>query len=105
MSRLRVLCWLCNGTGKAKITRTDVVLGEYLSGSAVTIIKEVAGEHGLTPADLVSKSRLPRIVEARNDAICRLRLELDMTLQSIGSAFGGRDHSTILHSLRKNGVS
>jgi len=107
MSRKRVKCWLCNGTGEAKITRTDVAMGQDLPWAVITVIKEEAEAAGLTAADVVGRSRVPRCVDARTKVAIRLREQYDMTLQAIGAALGGRDHSTILHSLTKkssNGI-
>ena len=97
----RVLCWLCNGTGKAKVTSKDVLLGPELPGACITIIRETAKDHGLTMADIVGRGREARVVEARYEAAYRMQYELSMTLTAIGAALGGRNHSTIIHGLRR----
>lgn len=96
-----VKCWVCRGTGKAKVTRMDMLLGSDLRGGIINIIREEAEGAGLTPADLVSATRVPRVVRARDIAAYRMQLELGMTLKAIGYSLGGRDHSTVLEAIRR----
>jgi chromosomal replication initiator protein len=56
---------------------------------------------GLKLADLKSPSRRKEIVSARNLAVYIARQLANLSLAQIGDYFGGRDHTTILHSLRK----
>lgn len=66
------------------------------------IIASVATAFGLTPADLVGKGRRAEVVQARYAAIHAVRqAKPHFSLSQIGSAFGGRDHSTVFHALRK----
>lgn len=66
------------------------------------IIASVAAYFGFTPADLIGKGRRAEIVQARYAAIHAVRqAKPHFSLSQIGSAFGGRDHSTIFHALRK----
>ncbi len=51
---------------------------------------------------IISKSRVKRVVTARNYAICMMRDKLDLSLQEIGRHVGYRDHSTIRHALMKS---
>ena len=55
----------------------------------------------VTPEALVSKRRTKDIVEPRQVAMYLCRELLGMTLTDIGSAFGGRDHSTVIHAVEK----
>jgi chromosomal replication initiator protein len=52
-------------------------------------------------ADLAGKSRSRPLVHARQVAMYLCREMTDETLVSIGAHFGGRDHTTVLHSCRK----
>lgn len=70
---------------------------------AMAIIDEVAEEHLLSPAVMIGPSRLPSVVAARDCAARRLRIEGFM-LKEIGLLLGGRDHSTIVHALRRPSV-
>jgi chromosomal replication initiator protein len=73
------------------------------AGSAdVTLVaRRVAVEWGVTPEALASKRRTKEIVEPRQVAMHLCREILGMTLADIGAAFGGRDHSTVIHGLEK----
>ena len=65
------------------------------------IISEVSTVYGVTPDDLRSNKRSQQISIARKVAIYIVREITDMPLASIGTEFGGRDHSTVIHSFRK----
>jgi chromosomal replication initiator protein len=56
---------------------------------------------GLSQTALKSASRKRSIVHARSVAMYLARELADATLQEIGHAYGGRDHSTVLHACRK----
>jgi len=66
-----------------------------------TIAEQSARRYGLTVADLKSGSRRRTVVAARDAAIFLARRLTTKSLQEIGDFFGGRDHTTILHSCRK----
>lgn len=65
------------------------------------IAKCVARHFQVTLADLRAKSRQPRLVLPRQCAMFLIRELTDWSLQKIGSYFGGRDHSTIIHACHK----
>ena len=67
------------------------------------ILIEVALDHGFTVADLRGRRRCNTLVAARREAMCRLYLETQATLPQIG-CWIGKDHTTVLHGLRKAGV-
>jgi len=48
--------------------------------------------------DLISKTRKRNIVQARQIAMHFAKQYTDSSLKSIGNAFGGRDHSTVIHA-------
>lgn len=64
------------------------------------VMNATARQHGLTPADLVGPSRSRQVSHARSLAMYLARRLTAQSLQSIGSAFGGRDHTTVLHGIR-----
>ncbi len=69
------------------------------------IIADMAHQHRLTYADVVSKSRRRDIVKARTEAIWALKdWKPELSLLQIGRIIGGRDHTTVLHALRKRGL-
>ena len=61
----------------------------------------VARRWGVTPEGLRSKSRTKNLTVPRQVAMFLAREILGMQLVEIGQAFGGRDHSTVIHSLDK----
>lgn len=56
---------------------------------------------GVTMNDLVSERRTGSVVVPRQIAIFLARSITPKSCPSIGSAFGGRDHTTVLYSIRK----
>ncbi len=66
-----------------------------------TIIAQVAAEYQVKPSDLRSDSRKQSIVMARAIAVYLNRKLLKISFLKIGSLFGNRDHSTIMHANRK----
>ena len=65
------------------------------------IVKLVAAEFHLKPSELKSNSRKQTIVLARGVAIYLSRILLGSSFLKIGTYFGNRDHSTIMHAFRK----
>ena len=63
------------------------------------IISEVSTVYGVSPDDLRSNKRSQQISIARKVAIYVVREITQMPLASIGTEFGGRDHSTIVYSV------
>ena len=61
----------------------------------------VARRWGVTPEGLRSKARTKTLTVPRQVAMFLARELLAMQLVEIGQAFGGRDHSTVIHSLDK----
>lgn len=65
------------------------------------IAKAVARRLGIKLTDLRGSTRQSKVVRARALAILLSRRMTTLSLQNIGEYFGGRDHSTVLHSCRK----
>ena len=61
----------------------------------------VARRWGVTAEQLRSKARIKTLVVPRQIAMYLARDLLQMQLIEIGQAFGGRDHSTVIHSVDK----
>ena len=66
-----------------------------------TIQQVVAKEWGVTVDGLRSKTRTKTLTTPRQIAMYLARELLATQLVEIGNAFGGRDHSTVIHSLEK----
>jgi chromosomal replication initiator protein len=67
----------------------------------LTIQQAVAKEWGVTVDGLRSKTRTKTLTTPRQIAMYLARQLLATQLVEIGNAFGGRDHSTVIHSLEK----
>ncbi|RRD46128.1 chromosomal replication initiator protein DnaA [Tessaracoccus sp. OH4464_COT-324] len=67
----------------------------------VTIIKATSDYFGIAIDELTGPSRVASIAMPRHIAIYLCRELTDLSLPKIGSAFGGRDHSTVLNSVRR----
>ena len=50
---------------------------------------------------ILGRQRRSEIAAARHEAIWRIREATKWSLPRIGQFFGGRDHTTVLHSLRR----
>ncbi len=61
----------------------------------------VSRRWGVTPEGLRSKARIKTLTVPRQIAMFLARELLQMQLVEIGQAFGGRDHSTVIHSIDK----
>ena len=61
----------------------------------------VAREWGVSPSGLISKRRTKDLTVPRQVAMYLIRELLDLSLVEVGGLFGGRDHSTVIHSIRK----
>jgi chromosomal replication initiator protein len=67
----------------------------------LAIQQAVAKEWGVTVDGLRSKTRTKTLTTPRQIAMYLTRELLSTQLVEIGNAFGGRDHSTVIHSLEK----
>lgn len=65
------------------------------------IVRAVADFYGLSAEDLKSPRRSKAVALPRQMAMYLAREETDASLQEIGKALGGRDHSTILYGYEK----
>jgi len=79
----------------------DLIPVVQRSLSVSDIQSAVASYFGLSVDDLVAKKRSREITVPRHIAIFLARELTDTSLSQIGSAFGGRDHSTVLHACDK----
>ena len=66
-----------------------------------SILRLVAERHNLTPAQLKQKSNQQNIAYPRQIAMYLAKELTPASLPEIGRAFGGKHHTTVLHSIRK----
>ena len=71
------------------------------STSVDEIQHAVASYYGLALGQLTSSSRVAAVTWPRQVAIHLARAMTDSSLQSIGEAFGGRNHATVLHACKR----
>lgn len=65
------------------------------------IQEQVASSFGISRAELVGSARTAVPLRARQVAMFLTREQTDLSLPQIGRLYGGRDHSTVLNSLRR----
>jgi chromosomal replication initiator protein len=90
-------------TALSGMIRTDDQEG-MIRTAALTperIREVVAGQWGVKPEGLASKRRTKDLTVPRQVAMFLIKEILDTPLVAIGEVFGGRDHSTVIHSIRK----
>ncbi len=71
--------------------------------SAKKIIKAVSEFYDMSEAELLHRSRKQEVVKPRQIAMYLMREEMKSSFPSIGEKFGGRDHTTVIHSCEKVG--
>ena len=80
------------------IVRTGVA--EKMPGCR-EILSDVAKSLNLKTEDVLGGKRRPDLVLARQIAMYVCRKKLGLSYPELGRAFGGRDHSTVIHSIKK----
>jgi chromosomal replication initiator protein len=88
------------------IELAEEVLKNILSHETVRITvdriqQEVAQEYGVSVEGLKSKKRTKTLTVPRQVAMYLCRPHTDLPLVEIGQAFGGRDHTTVIHACDK----
>jgi chromosomal replication initiator protein len=80
----------------------DMFASPRQSNLSIEIIQRVtAEEFHLSPNDLKGKKRTQSIVYPRQLAMFIIREITEYTTTEIGQAFGGRDHTTVMHACQK----
>ncbi|GEL96130.1 chromosomal replication initiator protein DnaA [Cellulomonas composti] len=86
----------------AEIVLKDLITDDQTTDiTATQVIGQTAAYFGLTIEDLCGSSRSRVLVTARQIAMYLCRELTDLSLPKIGQAFGGRDHTTVMHANRK----
>jgi chromosomal replication initiator protein len=67
------------------------------------VLKAVAEKYGIKPAQLREKSNRKEIVVPRQVAMYLVKELTQASLPEIGRAFGGKHHTTVIHSINKIG--
>ena len=82
------------------------VLSDFIRSSRSRVTPErvfevVASGCGVSVEDLLGRSRTRPLVSARHLAMYILRQQTDLSYPDIARVFGGRDHTTVMHAVRK----
>lgn len=88
-------------TATVKRAIKDVVrVGAYVPTPDV-IIEETATYFSITPADIKGQRRSKNVAKARQVSMYLIRSLTNLSLVDIGNQYEGRNHSTVLNSIRK----
>jgi chromosomal replication initiator protein len=104
---LNTLAARANFTGRsitvefAQETLRDLLRAQQQAISIGNIQKTVADYYQLRLGDLTSKRRTRSQARPRQVAMALAKELTEHSLPEIGDAFGGRDHTTVLHACRK----
>ncbi len=85
----------------AKEALKDLLAVQNRQISIENIQKTVADFYKIKVADMYSKKRTRNLARPRQMAMYLAKELTDLSLPEIGQAFGGRDHTTVLHACRK----
>ncbi|HRH80850.1 MAG TPA: chromosomal replication initiator protein DnaA [Thiobacillaceae bacterium] len=85
----------------AKEALKDLLAVQNRQISIENIQKTVADFYKIKVAEMYSKKRTRNLARPRQMAMFLAKELTDLSLPEIGQAFGGRDHTTVLHACRK----
>ena len=104
---IRVTAFASLNRQPVDLALAEIVLKDLLPDSTSpeitvgVIMAATAAYFGLSLDDLCGSSRSRMLVTARQIAMYLCRELTDLSLPKIGQAFGGRDHTTVMHADRK----
>jgi len=85
----------------ARAALQDLVIAQDKLVTLDNIQKTVASYYKIRVSDLVSASRVRAVARPRQIAMTLAKELTKNSLPEIGRAFGGRDHTTVIHAMRK----
>lgn len=101
-------------TAYASLTGSSVSLGtakeilrDFITGknsreiTPQMIIEQTAKYFGVGVDDIMSTDRSRNVVNSRQVAMYLCRELTELSLPKVGEAFGGRDHTTVMHAVKK----
>ena len=104
---IRVTAFASLNRQQVDLSLAEIVLKDLITDDQTTeitatqVIGQTAAYFGLSIDDLCGSSRSRVLVTARQIAMYLCRELTDLSLPKIGQAFGGRDHTTVMHANRK----
>ena len=78
----------------------DLVASAYKVITTEMIMEAVAGYYKIGISDLTGKKRTRNIARPRQMAMMLTKELTSLSLPAIGSSFGGRDHTTVMHAVK-----
>ncbi len=84
----------------AKEALKDILIAQSRQISIENIQKTVADYYRIKLVDMLSKKRTRNLTRPRQMAMALSREITSMSLPEIGHAFGGKDHSTVIHACK-----
>lgn len=84
----------------AKDALKDILIAQSRQISIENIQKTVADYYHIKIVDLLSKKRTRNLTRPRQTAMLLARELTSLSLPEIGKAFGGKDHSTVIHACK-----
>ena len=88
--------------GLAEMILKDLIANpDAIEITATLIMSQTAGYFDISIEEMISTDRSRVLVSARQVAMYLCRELTDLSLPKIGSRFGGRDHTTVMHSVKK----
>jgi len=79
----------------------DLLALQFRQISVENIQRTVADYYKIKVAEMYSKRRSRNVARPRQMAMALAKELTQLSLPDIGDAFGGRDHTTVLHACRK----
>ena len=78
----------------------DIVASNYKPITVELIMKAVADHYHITIRDILGKKRSRNLARPRQMAMAITKELTNLSLPAIGDAFGGRDHTTVMHAVK-----
>ena len=105
VNRLRAHCTPTNAPLTVEMAETairDLIRTHELKRVKIEDIQKlVASHYSVSRADILSSRRTAAVVKPRQVAMFLAKMLTLRSLPEIGRRFGGRDHTTVLHAVRK----
>ena len=104
---VRIGAWASLYQERIDLNLAQMMLKDFVSNpddneiTVSLIMSQCAVYFGVTIEQMGSSERSHTVVEARQIAMYLCRELTDLSLPKIGELFGGRDHTTVLHAVRK----
>lgn len=106
---VRVTAYASLTGGSVSLSTAKEILRDFITGrnsreiTPSMIIEQTAAYFGLEVEEIMSTDRSRTVVNSRQIAMYLCRELTELSLPKVGEAFGGRDHTTVMHAVKKIG--